>query len=348
MQGNHWEEMFYVDFEGNVNDERVKQVLEQIGRKSKFIKVLGCYPLTDVEAVKVNPMSIKEDRPAKKAAAEKPKVVKPSSGKASLLSSREHKAEDTVIDVKGVKIGGNGFITMSGPCSVESYEQIMDCARHAKQIGSDILRGGCFKPRTSPYSFQGLQFEGLDMLAEAGQKYSLPIITEVLSTEDVHAVAEKTDIIQVGARNMQNFTLLAEIGRTQKPVLLKRGMSSSISDLLNAAEYILAEGNLQVMFCERGIRTFETATRFTLDLSAVPVLRQKSHLPVIIDPSHAAGKRDLVAPLAIAAKAIGAHGIIVEFHPDPANAKSDGPQALLFPQMEELMHSLSEIKTGSC
>ena len=229
---------------------------------------------------------------------------------------------------------------IAGPCSVESKEQVMQCAKHLREHGGHILRGGCFKPRTSPYSFQGMGYEGLDILVKAGETYDFPVITEVLAVEDVQKVAVHADILQVGARNMQNFTLLQEIGRTQRPVMLKRGMSSSIDDLLNAAEYILSEGNQQVFLCERGIRTFETATRNTLDLSAVPVLRRMTHLPIVVDPSHAAGDRDLIAPLVFAAKAVGAHGVMVEFHPNPEEALSDGPQALRFPQFAELMEDL--------
>ena len=195
---------------------------------------------------------------------------------------------------------------------------------------------------TSPYSFQGLGYEGLDMLVEAGRKYDLPVVTEVLSPEDVQRVAETADILQIGARNMQNFTLLSEVGRVRRPVMLKRGMSSSLDELLQAAEYILAGGNQQVFLCERGIRTFETATRNTLDLSAVPVLRGRTHLPVIVDPSHAAGKRDLVAPLALASKTVGAHAVMVEIHPEPEKALSDGPQALLFPQFENPDEGLAQ------
>jgi 3-deoxy-7-phosphoheptulonate synthase len=239
-----------------------------------------------------------------------------------------------------VKIGGSEFVVMAGPCSVESEQQIMECARHAKECGARILRGGCFKPRSSPYSFQGLGYEGLELLAEAGRAYGLPIVTEVMSPEDVEGIAAHADILQIGARNMQNFTLLKALGRTHLPILLKRGLSSSLDDLLNAAEYILAHGNQQVILCERGIRTFETATRSTLDISAVPVIKRESHLPIIIDPSHAAGERDLVPPLALAAKAVGAHGIIVEFHPEPEKALSDGPQALRFPQFQKLMKDL--------
>ena len=217
---------------------------------------------------------------------------------------------------------------MAGPCSVESREQILTCAREVKEHGGQILRGGCFKPRTSPYSFQGLGFEGLDCLVEAGETYGLPVITEVLSPGDVVAVAAKSDMLQIGARNMQNFTLLSEVGRVNRPVMLKRGLMSSIDELLHAAEYILAQGNQQVFLCERGIRTFETATRNTLDLSAIPILRDRTHLPVIVDPSHAAGDRQLVPPLARAAKAVGAQGIMVEIHPEPEKALSDGPRDL--------------------
>ena len=254
--------------------------------------------------------------------------------------SREHKAEDTVIEVRGVRIGGPEFVVIAGPCSVESREQIFDCARAVREAGGRILRGGCFKPRTSPYSFQGLGFEGLDLLVESGRKYDLPVITEVLSTEDVAAVAKHSDMLQIGARNMQNFTLLSEVGRQHRPVMLKRGLMASLDELLHAAEYILARGNHQVILCERGIRTFETATRNTLDLSAIPILRERTHLPVIVDPSHAAGERALVPPLAKAARAVGAHGIMVEIHPEPEKALSDGPQALRFPAFAELMGEL--------
>jgi len=209
-----------------------------------------------------------------------------------------------------------------------------------RDAGGSILRGGCFKPRTSPYSFQGLGYEGLDMLAEAGKAFALPVITEVISPEDVEHVAQKADILQIGTRNMQNFSLLQAAGRTHRPVMLKRGMSSSLDELLQAAEYMLAEGNQQVMLCERGIRTFETSTRNTLDLSAIPVLKGRTHLPLLVDPSHAAGARDLVPPLALAAQAIGANGIMVEIHPDPETALSDGPQSLRLDQYKALAAAL--------
>jgi len=203
-----------------------------------------------------------------------------------------------------------------------------------------LLRGGCFKPRSSPYSFQGLGWEGLELLAEAGRAFGLPIVTEVLAPGDVEGVARVADVLQIGARNMQNFPLLREVGRVPRPVLLKRGMMASLDELLQAAEYILAHGNHQVILCERGIRTFETATRNTLDLSAIPVLRERTHLPIFVDPSHAAGERALVPPMAKGAKAVGAHGIMVEIHPDPATALSDGPQALTFDQFAALMADL--------
>jgi chorismate mutase/prephenate dehydratase len=203
-----------------------------------------------------------------------------------------------------------------------------------------LLRGGCFKPRTSPYSFQGLGFDGLEMLAEAGREYDLPVVTEVLSPADVEQVARYADVLQIGARNMQNFSLLSEVGRASRPVLLKRGMMSTMEEFLNAAEYILDRGNHQVILCERGIRTFETATRNTLDLGSIPILKRLTHLPIMVDPSHAAGRRDLVIPLALAAHAVGPHGIIVEIHPEPEKALSDGPQSLHFFEFSDLMRRI--------
>ena len=350
VQGNNWEEMFYVDFEGNAEDERVKMALEQLGKNCKFFKVLGCYPGFDLESAKVSAETIINAGKTTEAVSvktEEKKAPAVKSGKKAALSSRAYKQADTVIEVGGVKIGGNNFMVMAGPCSVESFDQIMNCARHAKENGTQILRGGCFKPRTNPYSFQGLGFPGLEMLQKAGRQYGMPIITEIMAPDQVQKGAEMTDIIQIGARNMQNYELLKEVGKTQRPVMLKRGMSSTLQDLLDAAEYILAGGNMQVILCERGIRTFETATRFTLDISSVPVLKRMTHLPIVIDPSHPAGERDLVPGLAVAAKAIGAHGVIVEFHPEPEKALSDGPQALYFPQFEKLMKDLSGVPLGN-
>lgn len=256
------------------------------------------------------------------------------------LVSRDHQAHDTAITVNSVTIGADEPVLVAGPCSVESREQIMACAHAVAEAGGHILRGGCFKPRTSPYSFQGLGHEGLNLLAEAGAAYGLPVITEVMDKDEVQAVANKADILQIGSRNMQNFALLKAVGRATRPVMLKRGMMSTVDEWLMAAEYILSEGNPHVILCERGIRTFETATRNTLDLSAVPVVRERTHLPIIVDPSHAAGVRRWVAPLAKAALAVGAHGLMIEIHPDPRAALSDGEQSLTFEEFGALASGL--------
>ena len=243
--------------------------------------------------------------------------------------SREFKPDKTVIHAgSGVEVGGEEFVVMAGPCSVESEKQILESAELAARGGAKVLRGGAFKPRTSPYDFQGMEEEGLKLLAQAREKTGLAIVTEVMSDTDAPLVSQYADILQVGARNMQNFALLKSLGRCGKPVLLKRGLSSTIKELLMSAEYIVAHGNPDVILCERGIRTFETATRNTCDISAVPVLRELTHLPVILDPSHATGKRSLVPALSRAAVAIGADGLIVEIHPNPAKAVSDGAQSL--------------------
>jgi len=245
-----------------------------------------------------------------------------------LASAQIMHGERTVLDVDGRKIGGESFALIAGPCTVESREQTLETARVVRDAGATLLRGGAYKPRTSPYAFQGLGQEGLRLLAEAKAETGLPIVTELMDIGDLDAVLEVADVIQIGARNMQNYPLLSELGRAGRPVLLKRGLAATLDELLMAAEYILKEGNPNVMLCERGIRTFETAYRFTLDLMAVPVLKELSHLPVIVDPSHAAGRRDLVLPLSLAAAAVGADGIIVEVHPNPDEAICDGPQAL--------------------
>ena len=257
-----------------------------------------------------------------------------------LASTQFRKGERTVIDVGGRKIGGPHFMTIAGPCTVESREMLLDAAHAVKDAGAQLLRGGAYKPRTSPYSFQGLGVEGLRFLQEAKDETGLPIVTELMDARDLEAVLEVADVIQLGARNMSNFPLLTEVGRTNKPVLLKRGLSATLEDLLMAAEYILKEGNEAVMLCERGIRTFETSYRFTLDLMAVPVLKQLSHLPVVVDPSHAAGRRDLVPSLSLAAAAAGADGIIVETHPDPDNAICDGPQQLVADEFGEYLRKV--------
>lgn len=256
------------------------------------------------------------------------------------LASRESKVGDTVIRVGDLKIGGPEFIVMAGPCSVESEAQLMESASIVKKGGGHILRGGAFKPRTSPYSFQGLEEEGLKLLAKVREKTGLPVVTEVMNTTDMDLVEEYADIIQIGARNVQNFALLKKVGLARKPVLLKRGMMTTIEELLMSAEYILASGNDQVILCERGIRTFETATRNTLDISAVPVLKGLTHLPVIVDPSHAAGHWQYIIPLSRAARAVGADGLLIEVHPEPEKALSDGAQSLKPEKFYQLMEEL--------
>ncbi len=244
------------------------------------------------------------------------------------LASREAKPHDTVIDVDGVPVGGELFTLIAGPCSVESIEQMCGTAEKVKKSGANMLRGGAYKPRTSPYSFQGMEEEGLKILAEAKKTSGLPIVTEVMAPNEIELVAKYADVLQVGARNVQNFSLLKEVGKMSKPVLLKRGLMTTIKEFLMSAEYILSEGNKNVILCERGIRTFETATRNTLDISCVPVLKKETHLPILIDPSHATGHWDMVASMARASVAAGADGLMIEVHPDPANAFSDGPQSL--------------------
>ncbi|HIE64249.1 MAG: 3-deoxy-7-phosphoheptulonate synthase [Nitrospira sp.] len=256
------------------------------------------------------------------------------------LVSREFKKENSIIDVNGVKIGGNKMVLMAGPCSVEKKDLLTSIAEDIKVAGAQILRGGAFKPRTSPYSFQGLGEEGLEYLSEAKRKTGLPIITEIMDPRDMPMLMKHADIIQIGARNMQNFRLLAEVGAHNKPVMLKRGLSATIKEFLLSAEYIMAAGNPQVILCERGIRTFETQTRNTLDLSAVPVIKKLTHLPIIVDPSHAVGLTYLVAPMARAAVAAGADGLMIEVHPNPEEAYCDGDQALLPKDFKTLVAEL--------
>jgi 3-deoxy-7-phosphoheptulonate synthase len=259
------------------------------------------------------------------------------------LSSREFQPQDTLIKVGDVTIGGEELVVMAGPCAVETEEQLLETARAVKAAGANILRGGAFKPSTSPYSFRGLGEEGLKILAEARKETGMPIITEVLSPEDVELVARYADILQIGTRNMQNFFLLDEAGKTRKPVMLKRGMSATIQEWLLSAEYILSQDNRQLMLCERGIRTFETYTRNTMDVSAIPIIEKLSHLPVIADPSHGTGKWYLVAPLALASVAAGADGLIIEVHPNPDMALKDGAQSLTFDNFQRLMTQITAV-----
>jgi 3-deoxy-7-phosphoheptulonate synthase len=259
------------------------------------------------------------------------------------LVARDAKPEGTIVRTGSLQIGGGFFGVIAGPCAVESREQLLDVAAGLKHAGAGGLRGGAFKPRTSPYSFQGLEENGLKILAEARQITGLPIITELMNLTELDLVKEYTDIIQIGARNMQNFGLLRAVGRQSKPVLLKRGLSATVEEWLMAAEYIMSEGNPHVILCERGIRTFETATRNTLDLSAVSLAKSLSHLPVVVDPSHGTGKRKLVLPMAKAAVVAGADGLLIEVHPDPANALSDGEQSLDLAEFENLMGQIKEL-----
>jgi 3-deoxy-7-phosphoheptulonate synthase len=259
------------------------------------------------------------------------------------LASRDFRKENTVIDVGGTQIGGNRIVVMAGPCAIENKTLLVEIAKEVKHAGATFLRGGAFKPRTSPYAFQGLEEEGLKYLAETRERVGLPVVTEVMDPRDIDMIVKYADVLQIGARNMQNFRLLKDVGLCKKPVLLKRGISATIKEWLMSAEYIMSGGNHQVILCERGIRTYETATRNTLDLSAIPVLKQMTHLPVIVDPSHAVGKWDLVAPMAKAAVAAGADGLIIEVHSNPEEALCDGEQSLKPKSFKQLMEELRPI-----
>ena len=259
------------------------------------------------------------------------------------LAAREFHPDDTIVDVRGVKVGGGAFVVIAGPCAVESEEQIMASARAARAAGASMLRGGAFKPRSSPYTFRGMGEAALKLLAQARDETGLPIVTEVMTPTDVELVARYADLLQIGARNMQNYQLLEEVGRTGMPVLLKRGLSATIEEWLLSAEYVIAQGNPNVILCERGIRTFETATRNTMDLNAIALAKRRSHLPVISDPSHGTGKWYLVPPLALASLAVGADGLIIEIHPDPDRANSDGGQSLTLENFATLMPRLAAV-----
>jgi len=259
------------------------------------------------------------------------------------LACRKARPEGTVVDVSGIPVGGAEVVVLAGPCAVESEEQLMATARAVKAAGAKVLRGGAYKPRTSPYSFHGLREEGLKLLAQARAETGLPVVTEVMDARHLDTVCRYTDMLQVGSRNMQNFTLLEEVGRVKRPVLLKRGMSATIEELLQAAEYVMKGGNHEIVLCERGIRTFETSTRNTLDLNAVPMLKRRSHLPVIVDPSHGTGHSWMVPPLARAAVAVGADGLLVEVHCKPHEALSDGEQSLTPDRFELMMHELKAV-----
>jgi len=322
-----------------LHEEHVDLALRELRKHAEAVRVLGTYPRSGASSIPIEQIAPTTPEPIPRKWARATCEAKENS--AYRLASRASHAHDSIIEISGARIGGDApFVMIAGPCSVESPDQIAACARAVRDAGGKFLRGGCFKPRTSRYDFQGLGFDGLTLLHEAARPYGLAIVTEVLHPADVDAVAREADVLQIGARNMQNFSLLKAVGNARVPVLLKRGLMASIHEWLSAAEYIMAEGNMRVILCERGIRTFETATRNTLDLSAVPVLRERTHLPVIVDPSHAAGRRELVAPLARAARAVGAHGVMIEIHPDPQHALSDGPQSLDFDEFKALAQEI--------
>jgi 3-deoxy-7-phosphoheptulonate synthase len=316
-----WTYRFYVDVEGSASDPRVAEALEEIEALANKLIVLGSYEAWTEGSRLSTPVPPPAHR------VEKPAIP--------LVDRRRH-PEGSVVAVLDVRFGGGSPVLIAGPCSVESEAMILETAAAVAQAGGDMLRGGAYKPRTSPYDFQGLGVKGLRYLADARERTGLPVVTEVLSWEEVPVVAHFADMLQIGARNMQNFSLLRAASRSGKPILLKRGAGATIEEWLMAAEYVLAEGNPNVVMCERGIRTFERATRHTLDLNAVALVRERTHLPVIVDPSHAAGMRSLIIPLSLGSLAAGASGLIVEVHPDPAHAMSDGAQSLDFSMFEEL------------
>ena len=322
----------------NASDKQVENVIKHLEDYG-----FAVHKSTGVEQIVLGAIGVKPDFDIRKVkildgVAEVYRITEPFK-----LASRTFQKDDTEIKIKDVVVGGNEVIMMAGPCSIENEDQIMTIAEIVSKSGAKILRGGAFKPRTSPYAFQGLGEEGLKLIRKAADKYNLLVITEVMETNQIDLIQEYTDIFQVGARNMQNFPLLRDLGKATKPIMLKRGLAATVEDLLMSAEYILANGNREVMLCERGIRTFETFTRNTFDLSAIPVIHNRSHLPVVADPSHATGLRDKVLPMARAAVAAGADAIMVEVHNDPEKALSDGPQALLPEQFADLMKQVKLI-----
>ncbi|MCU0961306.1 MAG: bifunctional 3-deoxy-7-phosphoheptulonate synthase/chorismate mutase [Pirellulaceae bacterium] len=345
-KGSRFQYVFYLDFEGNIAEPRVDEALVDLRGATSFLKILGCFPVENRERTVPTIRSLVGERDPAVAAANSSRgaggaeTAPAPANQRHPLASRETKARNTIINVRGTEIGGDELVIMAGPCAVESAEQILACARQVKECGGKILMGGCFKPTITPLGFQGLGYDGLELLVEAGRQYDLPVMTEVPSAADAERIAQWADILLVGHQNMQNFSLLSELGGMQRPVVLRRGLAASLEQLLDAAEFILGRGNQQVMLCEHGISTFETTTRNTLDLGGISILKKLTHLPVIVDPSHAAGQRDLVVPLTLAANAVRPHGIMIEIHPDPDRAICDGPQALRFDSFRDLMATI--------
>ena len=328
--GASGEYLFYLDVDAWADTPAMVAALQEVRGYTNDFRLLGSYARRDEDG-------------AVPAAAPVVTVTRAETPAPAHGPARPAPRERTVVRIGPVPVGGGHFALILGPCAVENRSQMLAAAAMAREAGAVVLRGGAFKPRTSPHDFQGLGFAGLDLLAEAGRAYDLPIVTEVLHTEDAERIAAVADCLQVGARNMQNYALLRKLGSLDKPVLLKRGLSASIDELLAAAEHIIAGGNRRVILCERGIRTFETATRSTLDVSAIPVLKERTDLPVIVDPSHAAGRRSLVVPLALAAVAAGADGLMIEVHPEPEAALCDGPQALTRVELGQLQAALGPL-----
>jgi len=342
QSGTPWVYLFLIDFEGHRSEPRVVEALSEVTRHANHVRVLGSYRnRTHTPVAKLSDATADAGREV--ATDGRPLATPARLAESKLLVARREGRERSIVHARDVAFGGDRFVLIAGPCSVESAEQIFASAEIARHAGARMLRGGAFKPRSSPYSFQGLGMAGLELLADAGAAHALPVVTEVLRVQDLSKIAARADMLQVGARNMQNFELLKALGRVDRPVLLKRGMSATLEELLQAAEYILAGGNQRVVLCERGIRTFETSTRNTLDVAAIPVLRMRTHLPIIVDPSHAAGRRELVLPLALAAAAAGADGLIVEAHPHPDEALSDKEQTLSAEELCELRDRLIPI-----
>ena len=345
-KGSRFQYVFYLDFEGNIAEPRVDEALVELRGATSFLKILGCFPIENRERTAPTVRSLVGSRDTSRrdgAAADAESAAGcRSAGRTAqehLASAGQSRNEVPQHDHQGARRGNRraDLVIFAGPSAVESEEQIFACARQVKECGGKVLTGGCFKPRITPHGFQGLGYEGLAMLAAAGRQYDLPVMTEVPSPADAERIAELADILIVGHQNMQNFSLLSELGGMQRPVMLRRGLSASLEQLLDAAEFILARGNQQVMLCEHGISTFETTTRNTLDLGGISILKKMTHLPVIVDPTHAAGQRDLVLPLALAAHAVSPHGLMIEIHPDPDRALCDGPQALRFDSFRDLI-----------